>query len=432
MKCPNCSANLDLSGRKGGVVTCGYCDHQIQLAALGQGSSAKKGVPVALPTVAVAALVLVGIGAGLAFSLQRGPSQSMPGPQEAPPALAPETALSEKTQPETMPSEPEDTAAEASPGAPAEEANWDEVGGPPQIANIQGDEHVVGRVRVRPGDHLRVVVIRSRDLQQRWATPDLGTYGDAYRGVHFQVGDGLLALTDGKNHLRIFELESGKEIHSLPLSDRAQQLCASKDGKTVWVQSLDKRHVRFDLQAQKSRRAQKWPSHCPESKVRDRKKPKEGVRSNRFPRIPDFKAKHLLVEGDDAVVFGTKAPGTAIPIAAGFSQKDKKLRWQQSVIQVPATAYRGTFFGLKAGLSGGRFATFYGAGSDDEWHTVALDAKTGDVLWDTKLKPIFAVDIVAGITVTPEFVYLVRTSSLDILDAKTGAYVGTVGEESYD
>jgi outer membrane protein assembly factor BamB len=409
-----------------GVVVCEYCDFHIQLGATGPASGERGSQTAAVPLIAVGALVALGIGAGFFFSLPQSGTESIP--ESAPPLLTDvEPAQTvESTAPETVEEEP--VVQEE----PAPELGWDDVGGPPQVVTIEGQEHVLGRVRMRPDDQLRVTVFHSVDLKERWSTPDLGTYGDAYRAVHYQAGSGKLAVTDGKNHLRIFNLTTGKEEMSLPLSDRAQQICPLKNGQAIWIQLLDKRHVRFDLSSMKSSEAKRRPSQCPKSKIQNRKRQPEGVKRSLYPRLENFKAKRLFVDGEDAVVFGAKSPGTAIPVAAGFKKGTRKARWQKSVLQIPATSYRSPFFGFKAGLAGGRFATYYGVGSDDEWRAVALDARSGDLLWETKLKPIFAVDLISGIAVTPQYVYLVRTNSLDVLDAKSGKYVGSLGDENYD
>jgi hypothetical protein len=82
-------------------------------------------------------------------------------------------------------------------------------------------------------------------------------------------------------------------------------------------------------------------------------------------------------------------------------------------------------------LAAGRYVAVYGVGQDG-WRVAAFDAAAGTRLWDTLLQPIFAVDSIEGIVAMKERVLVTRTSSLDVLDAKTGKLVGTVGTETYD
>jgi hypothetical protein len=239
-------------------------------------------------------------------------------------------------------------------------------------------------------------------------------------------------VSDKSNKLHVYALDSGDELKTHALTDRIEQLCVLDHSGQVWVQTLDKRNVVFDVASFEVKEAVQRPAECPRNAMMARMQQRDKVRTSAFPSVADFDAKRLFVDGEQAVVFGAKKPGTAIPIAVGFDPASQTLRWNKSILQVEPSSFRTSFYAWLAGLAGGRFVTFYGVGSDDEWRAVAFDASTGDLLWETPLKPIFSVDKVDNITVTPEYVYLVRTSSLDVLDAKTGKQVGSIGDETYD
>ena len=62
---------------------------------------------------------------------------------------------------------------------------------------------------------------------------------------------------------------------------------------------------------------------------------------------------------------------------------------------------------------------------------MALDAESDTRLWETSLRPLFAVDWIKSLVATPHGVYVTRTSSLEIYDPATGKLRGVLGNESY-
>jgi hypothetical protein len=122
-----------------------------------------------------------------------------------------------------------------------------------------------------------------------------------------------------------------------------------------------------------------------------------------------------------------KSPGTPIPYALGFSLKTRELSFQQVLPTVDPMTVRGS---EHAALTAGRYIAVYGVGSAG-WHLTALDAKDGARLWDVALRSLFAVDHIEALVATAQFVYVNRTSSLDIYSASSGQLIGTVGNETY-
>ena len=77
-------------------------------------------------------------------------------------------------------------------------------------------------------------------------------------------------------------------------------------------------------------------------------------------------------------------------------------------------------------LEGGRFVTPYEVTSKG-WHFTAFDARSGQRVWDVPLQPLVGVDHPEGFSLSAARVYVMRTSSVEVYDAKTGALVGTIG-----
>jgi hypothetical protein len=421
-KCPNCSASVVLRPDENGLVTCEYCDHQYRIAARSPQALGQAGGRAAL-VVALAGVLIV-LGVGLAAFFMVGSGSDGGGPASVP------MPANESVKVDVPGLEKLQALAKAASG---ERHGWDDVGGPPQVARIDGTEHVVGRIRTFGSDELQVSVIRASDLKARFSTPPLGTYGGAYRAIHHQVAGKNLLVSDGNNALRVYSLSSGKELKKHPLTDRVERLCPMPGKDRIWIQVLDKRHAVFNPKTLAIEEAGSAKSPCPRPRsFAERQAFRRGVKKSDAPRVDGFAPKRVFSDGKHGVVFGAKKPGTPVPIAVGFDPKSKAVSWNKSILQVNPSSFRTSFYNWQGGLAGGRFITFYGVGSDDEWRAVGFDALSGDLLWERKLKPIFAVDKVDDIVVTEGFVYLVRTSSLDVLDAKTGKEIGTVGDETYD
>ncbi len=141
-----------------------------------------------------------------------------------------------------------------------------------------------------------------------------------------------------------------------------------------------------------------------------------------------FEAENVVEEGDVAVALGKKHPGTGLPIAVGFDPRTKTVRWQQSLASGDqAGVSESSTTSIMDALAGGRFVAPYELTSKG-WHFTALDARSGQRVWDIPLRSQIGVDEPEGFALSAARVYVMRTSSLEVYDARDGALVGTVGE----
>ena len=308
---------------------------------------------------------------------------------------------------------------------------WDNVGGDPVVVTIDGAEHVVGRLRDLSNEgQLSIHVIDSGTLKTRWRTPNLGTYSEAYQAVHFGAAGGRLAVSDRQNTLHIYDLSSGKELKTHQVTDRIDQICPIPAKNQIWVQVVDKRDVLFDVVSFAASEAPR-PEHCPQSVFLARHAPPRLDDTAGIPTVTGFDPKRVLVQGEIGVIHGAKQPGTPIPMAVGFDPATRKVRWTRPIPQVDPTSIRTTFESYRSVLAGNRFVAAYGVGSK-AWHLSAMDARTGDPLWDVTLRPLFAVDHINGLVATTNRIYLVRMSSLEIFTASEGKLLGTIGSDTYE
>jgi hypothetical protein len=316
---------------------------------------------------------------------------------------------------------------------------WDTVAGPPIPAAVGGHgEGFVGRVRTRGDDQLWVTAFEGSKLGEVWKVGPFGTYTQGYQSTFTTVAGNHVVVTDYKATLHVYDLSTGHELHTVKLSDRAKAMCNSPDSKShVWIEVADKRDVLVDADAGTATAASR-PAWCPDLWAASddcrgwlkRGFPRAGCRgSDLAPKVTGFQAVNVIEESDLAVALGKKHPGTAMPMAVGFDPHTKAVRWEQPIVSGDQNggAELSTIAEMDA-LEGGRFVTPYQL-SPKGWHFTAFDARSGQRLWDTELQPIIGVDHPEGFSLSADRVYVMRTSSVEVYDAKSGALVGSVGQE---
>ena len=114
----------------------------------------------------------------------------------------------------------------------------------------------------------------------------------------------------------------------------------------------------------------------------------------------------------------------------GFDPESKRTTWRQLLPSVDPNTVNGSS-DIAGALAAKRYVGFYPVGSEGRRLT-AFDAANGARLWDVALRGILAVDSVDDVVLTEHFVYVVRTSSLDVLSAESGKLIGAIGNEIYD
>jgi putative pyrroloquinoline-quinone binding quinoprotein len=314
---------------------------------------------------------------------------------------------------------------------------WDSAGGPPIGAAVGGGavEGFVGRIRDRGDDKLWIAAFDGSKLNVVWKAGPFGTYSEGLAATFFGVVGRDVVVTDYRAVLHIYDVASGREERTVKLSDRAKSMCAASDGKAhVWIEAKDEKNVLVDADLGTATSSPR-PPWCPDSwgEAGDcrgwlrRGSPHVGCKSAASaPRVNGFEANNVLEEGDAAVALGKKHPGTALPMAVGFDPKSKAVRWQQPIASGDqASVAESGGLSVMDALAGGRFVAPYEITSKG-CHFAALDAKTGQRLWDIALQPLIGVERPEGFTLSATRLYVMRTSSLEIYDAKTGALVGEI------
>ena len=313
---------------------------------------------------------------------------------------------------------------------------WDDVAGVPQVVTVNNATAVVGRTRaVANEDHLYCGVYDSSG-ETIWRTESLGTYMGGYQSTFCGAAGDALVVTDARAQVRVLDLATGSQRHSLELSDVVDYLCVPQDpkqAKQVWIKQLDERTHLLDVTTGQLT-ASPQPEWCFSSRHEAQTALQGGgswadAKREGLPEVDKLKLEFVYERGGKMVALGHTEPGTKVPTAVAFDPASKKVLWQQATPSVSKATLRDTDkFGA---IAGDVFVTTYGAGQED-WYITALDLTTGKRVWETKLRPIFAVDWIQGLVASDTHVFVVRTSSLEIFDVRTGKLTGTIGKETYD
>ena len=311
----------------------------------------------------------------------------------------------------------------------------------PAVVTIGGGEAVVGRLcEGGANGQLFVAAFDSTTFAQRWKTGPYGTFQDGSRYTHFAVVGSRVIVTDFRTKVHILDLQNGKELRFVTLTDKVdgdvdsemgvqRNVCAA-DATHVWLAQLDHRTVLIDVESGAVADAP-LPKSCARGFVST-----DGMAGVELTYAlgstsewdePNFAADSIPLEGKSMfVVLGKKTPGTPTAMVAGVDKKDRAVRWQVALPAVDlATVREDSAKKRSADVCGDRFIGTYGVGANG-WHMTALDATTGVRQWDVVLEPRSTSDSLGGVVCSGTHVYVVRKGSFDMLDAATGRALGTI------
>jgi hypothetical protein len=318
---------------------------------------------------------------------------------------------------------------------PAEHLTWDHVEGMPWFFDAGGRAAILGRTRrVLDGDRLAIEAFSAADGAPLWRIEGLGAYTGGYRAVHaVPVGDAVV-VSDPAGAIHVHDAATGARRSTTASSDQVEELCPDPAGAPtrVFVVQVDERHGFFDPgTATRSEGAR--PKHCRgfpwDGHAARGGKADPDVSEQRPPRRPGLDVRRVFVEDGVRTALAVKDPGTPVPHALGLDAKGSVL-WDTVLVDGGPEAIRSDdHFGA---LAGGAFHAVIPVGTEDGWELVSLASATGEVRWRLRLRPIFAVDDIAGIVATPTRVFVGRMASVEIYDAADGRLVATLGRETYD
>lgn len=306
-------------------------------------------------------------------------------------------------------------------------ALWDDVGGPPSPVSLASGEAIIGRMRLGADDQLYIVAADAHSAAIRWQIGPLGSYSEGYRDTWFTTTAKHIVVTDYRGRVHVHALDTGAERGVVPLTDRVSHLCPTPDSEEVALATVDGRASALDTARaplSEGLRAAPLPAAC------GKRRPGQEAPAPRrpHPSVPGLRVVTTYGEEDLAVASAVKSPGTPLPFAVGFDPKTRAVRWQTSIPAADALTVREC---SPAALGGKRFFASCGVGASAGWRLVALDADSGTRIWETELRPLFAVDSIKHLVATAQGVYVTRTSSLEIFDPATGKLRGVLGNESY-
>lgn len=432
VKCPNCAAVLRVSA-DAMVVDCEYCHQQSQVqrrtrmlqmpVKLPPPPPARRGVPMraarqvvrrSMVAVSVIAGILPFVGFGAVFFALRGNFEQAAGIVKD--ALAP-AAKGVRS------------IAGGGDGSSGDDgSSWVGISAP-LFADVDGDglPEVLGRVRnVQDGDRAKLVALSGATGQRVWESEVLGTYSDTISSRTSVIGD-LILFANGTGGLFGFELASGAKRFAVTLPDRAERFCRRAEGQVAVIAADETWHevTLTDGSARKIPREQR----C-EQLVHDEREEIDPAVSSSSPRRysqAGMRLERELRRGRGPVVaFGTRSPGTPVPMVAGLDAR-RRVTWKVEVPDGRPLEARG---GRGLWTVTGRLVcgTYERTGSSSSHHVTCFELKDGKRAWDIDLGQAGNTPLTSLVS-SGERIYLSGWGLLLGIDGATGKWLPGLAPE---
>ncbi|NPD28300.1 PQQ-binding-like beta-propeller repeat protein [Corallococcus exiguus] len=431
-RCPHCNAPFTPQTAKTHYV-CGYCGHAFDLDGplpVQPGPRApppaQKNQQVVVMLAGVAVMVLMGV-MGAVFFLAAGPDTHEPIRIPPPAAVRP-------VAPPVIPAPPPE------PPKPApERIQWVERGAPAFVdVNGDGTEDIVGHVSVHePSSGFRhfIAAFDGRTFQKLWeSAPSEGPDASRYTKVIAQ--NGRLVMSEQRT-VNLLELETGKRLGRVPLTDSPRRLCIPPgDTTSVWVELVDHQHLLFDTLTATAKPAPRAPKGCATPPLspqtcnmsRPAEHPTSCERSSYPPSdIRGFSTKYLFRTGGYTLALGTRWPGTQVPLVALYAPGNRKPLWHDTVSEKDPLLLRDTAPEVGEITQDAVYVVYEldkgGA------QLIRRDLRTGAVAWDVALPETDFTSQLTALWVRGGRVYVPLWGRLRVLDAATGDRIGGIGEK---
>jgi len=268
--------------------------------------------------------------------------------------------------------------------------------------------------------------------KQAWSAGPIGVTAEATLYLRLAASGDKVAVTDARPAVRVFAAATGEPLYALPLPSRASRACGGPDGK-VYLELAGEVGRMLDLRSARAVPAPR-PAWCPATPdVKQSPRCAAIAATTRLhagciepdaaPVVESFESRTVMRQGELGLAVGRELPSGAAALV-GFSPSSRALRWRAG-IPGPAAARRS---GLLVDLIGGQvLVKAESPNAPFHPHLLAFDAHTGALEWDTELaREEHALP--PGLSAADGRVYVATEGQLQILDAHSGALVGTVGD----
>ncbi|TNV66889.1 hypothetical protein, partial [Corallococcus exiguus] len=316
---------------------------------------------------------------------------------------------------------------------------WVERGAPAFVdVNGDGTEDIVGHVsRHEGGSDFRHVIAAfdGRTFQKLWeSAPSEGPDASRYTKVIAQ--NGRLVMSEQRT-VNLLELETGKRLGRVPLTDSPRRLCIPPgDTTSVWVELVDHQHLLFDTRTVTAQPAPRAPKGCATPPLspqtcnmsRPAEHPTSCERSSYPPSdIRGFSTKYLFRTGGYTLALGTRWPGTQVPLVALYAPGNRKPLWHDTVSEKDPLLLRDTAPEVGEITQDAVYVVY--ALEKGGAHLIKRDLRTGAVAWDVALPESRSLSMLTALWVRDGRVYVPQWGALHVLDAATGDRVGFIGTE---
>ncbi|RKH04895.1 hypothetical protein, partial [Corallococcus carmarthensis] len=318
-----------------------------------------------------------------------------------------------------------------------ERLQWMERGAPAFVdVNGDGTEDIVGHVsRHEGGSEFRhfIAAFDGRTFQKLWESlPSEGP--DASSRTKVIAQNGRLVMSE-QRAVDLLELETGKRLGRVPLTDSPRRLCIPPgDTTSVWVEVVDHQHLLFDTRTATAKPAPRAPKGCATPPLspqtcnmsRPAEHPTTCERSSYPPSdIRGFSTKYLYRANGYTLSLGTRWPGTQVPLVALYAPGNRKPLWHGVVAERDPLELRDTAPEVGEITQDAVYVVYELEKGGQR--LVRRDLRTGAVTWDVALPEARSISMLTALWVRDGRVYVPQWGDLHVLDAATGNRIGGIG-----
>ncbi|NBD12310.1 Rcat domain-containing protein [Corallococcus silvisoli] len=430
-RCPHCNAPFTPQVSRTHY-TCGYCGHAFDLEGPPSIPPAPP-APASAPTNPQVAMIIAGsvgvllLGVIVAVFAWRGdPPEEVP-PSRPEPVSSPPPAV--VPPPPFVPSPP--------PPPRPERLQWAERDAPVFVdLNGDGTDEIIGHVsRYNSGSTDLVAAFDGKTFEKLWETlPSEGP--DASSTTKVIAQGGRLVMSE-QRAVNLLELETGKRLGRVALSDSPRRLCIPPgDTESVWVEVVDRKHLLFNTRTATARPAPRAPPGCatpplsPQTcnMLRPAEHPTPCIRSSYPPSdIRGFSTQYLYRANGYTLALGSRWPGTQVPLVAVYEPGNRKPLWHGVVADGDPLLLRDTP-PKTADITRDAVYILYEMEQGGA-RLIRRDLRTGAIAWDVAVPRTNMGTSPSVIWIQGERIYVPHWQSLEVFDAATGNLVGTLGPE---
>jgi len=281
-------------------------------------------------------------------------------------------------------------------------------------------------------DQILLVVFDGASMREIWRAGPFGSYGQAFQYTKAAVVGNRVLVTDFRAQAHLYDLASGTPVATVPLPDRAKDVCRAAGATQVELRLQNERRILLEGATGASAPAviDLGANSCVPvadlsiAEVVDFLPPAAAPQGLGPERSGE--RVHVLVGDGVRIAVGRRAAGIRVPMAAGLGPDGMSAVWSAVIPTVDEAQVQENGTNLLFRLGAGRLYVAYGLNGDKGARLAALDARTGARLWETSFTDWSDDPDLNVMHIGPNRILIEEFLEAAVFDASTGALLARI------